>query len=188
MGKVYRSPSASQSRRQRTPGDVTKTRSCDHPGTVSEVGGDGSGAGETGSFASPSPASGRAAIPAPQGPVTGLSKVAGLIILLTALPWIAVGGDWLGIVDLVGLVIMVIAIVQLIAGIGILAGSEGARVIGIVYSFASGAGLLVGFRELLMAINDDTVFIDALTSAPGFVLYAYSFIVLWLRWRRPATT
>ena len=138
----------------------------------------------------PPGASAQAAIPVPQGPVTLLSKVAGLITLLSALPWIPVGSVWLGLVELapVGLGIMVIAIVQLLAGIGILRGSERARVTGIVYSLALGAAPLVGFREILMLISDDNVFVDALTSVPGFVLYAYSFIVLCLRWRRPATT
>ena len=149
--------------------------------------------------------------PARQGPVTLLSKFAGIIILLFGLGWTAIGalitfggavvstasdssafsqlGDALGgVIAGLGVVILVIAIVELLGGIGILLSKSWGRIIGITYSLIFGAG------SLLIAFGGGRAN-DATDAGPGvlifgltfFVLYAYSLVVLMARWRGPAT-
>lgn len=122
-------------------------RFCDYP-PVSEFGGDGSGAREPGSFASPRPASDQAAIPAPEGAVTRLSKLAGIVVGLSGLAATAVGGwalvdspsagSYSGIVQMLGIGILAIGLPALLAGIGILRGAGWGRGIGILYSLSLG--------------------------------------------------
>jgi hypothetical protein len=85
----------------------------------------------------------------PRGPVTRLSKVAGVIVLLLGLAvtayggygvvWSATSDSYLkGISILIASVVVVMGLPALLAGIGILRGAEWGRVIGIIYSLSLG--------------------------------------------------
>lgn len=140
--------------------------------------------------------SSQAVIPAPQGPVTGLSKVAGIIILLVGFGLTAVGGDawadpfgvqpqssrWIG--ELFGSILVVTGLPGLLTGIGILRGAEWGRVIGIIYS------VLFGLASFAWGINNRTGPDNRYTPLFGLalvLLFAYSAIVLIARWRGLAT-
>ena len=98
--------------------------------------------------APPPPGSGEAVIPAPQGPVTRLSKVAGILVGVTGLAATAFGGwaivdsasagSYAWLVQMIGFGILVIGLPALLAGIGILRGAEWGRGIGILYSLSLG--------------------------------------------------
>lgn len=165
-----------------------------------------------GSWAQPAPAGSQWVMPpAQQGPVTLLSKFAGIIILLFGLGWTAIGalitfggavvstasdnsafsqlGDAFGgVIAGLGIVILVIAIIELLGGIGILLSKSWGRIIGIAYSLIFGAG------SLLIALGGGRAS-DTTNAGPGvlifgvvcFVLYAYSLIVLMARWRGRVT-
>jgi hypothetical protein len=125
---------------------------------------------------------------APQGPVTRLSKVAGVIVVLVGLVLTALGaflvwvfhdgfssGSGIRFIALLGVGILVIGPPALLAGIGILRGKDWGRIIGIVYS------LLLVVLSLFFPLSID---IDV----PIFALSAYTLIVLIARWREPVTT
>lgn len=149
---------------------------------------------------------------AQRGPVTGLAKIAGLIILLFGLAWTALGviltlaggaakvgssstalPEFVnGIGDIVaglGIVILVVAVIELLGGIGILLSKEWGRIIGMIYSLIFGAGsvfiVLGGSRASSVS--------DSASSNGGFgalifglvflIGYLYSLVVLGVRWR-----
>lgn len=96
----------------------------------------------------PGPAWVQPAMRAPEGPVTRLSKVAGIVVGLSGLAVTAVGGwalvdspsagSYAGIVQMIGIGILVIGLPALFAGIGILRAAEWGRGIGIFYSLSLG--------------------------------------------------
>lgn len=145
------------------------------------------------------------------GPVTGLAKIAGIVILLFALFWGAIGalivfagglakfgssstnvaqfGDAVGnFIAGFGIVILVLAIIELIAGIGILMSKDWARVAGIVYALIFGFGSIFIALAGVGASNTDTS-----TGAAGagtlifglvfLIGYVYAIFALGLRWR-----
>ena len=89
-----------------------------------------------------------------------------------------------GIVTLIGIGTLMIAAPQLLGGIGILRGAEWGRRIAILCSVTFG---LNAFFLVDLTRREGNLLLVVLFGL-AFVLYAYSFIVLWLRWRRPATT
>jgi hypothetical protein len=127
--------------------------------------------------------------------VTGLSKLASIIVLLPGLALILWGGSTVlgffvsppesspGLSGLIGgIVFLVIGIAEVLAGIGILRGAEWGRRIGIFSSVIFGAVLLLYGASL----RSEWYFeLYVLIVAPVFVVYAYSAIVLTYRWRRP---
>jgi len=135
---------------------------------------------------------------APQGPVTRLSKVAGIIILLPGLGLTAYGGwfmaDPFGGPDLpsglegvlIGVGILVIGLCALLGGIGILRGAEWGRWIGIFCGVSFGLGSLafIGDIEAHIVARGEN-FLLTLLLRLAFVMFTYSAIVLMFRWRRP---
>ena len=166
-------------------------------------------------WAQPAPAQGWV-VPtaAPAGPVTGLAKLAGVVLLVFGLIWTGLGGliTFVGgaakvgssstalpefvnsVGDVVagfGIVILVIAIIEIIGAVGVLLSKGWGRVIGIIYSLIFGLGsvfiVLGGMRA-----NDvtDTSSGGTVTLVIGLVFligYVYALFTLGLRWRgRPA--
>ena len=144
------------------------------------------------------------------GPVTGLAKVAGIVILLFGLFWGAIGGlillaggltkagsgstsfaqfgDAVGnFIAGFGIVILVLAIIELIAGIGILMSKDWARVAGIVYSLIFGVGSIFIVLAGVGAGNADSgTGAAASTLVFGLVFlvgYLYALFALGMRWR-----
>jgi hypothetical protein len=142
------------------------------------------------------------------GPVTGLSKLGAVVLLLFGLLWTAIGvvfiaiggvarsafddaglrslGDVAGgVVIGVGIVILVIAVVEVLTGIFAWRGSGVARVLGVLY------GLFFGVGSLLIAISGERS--DAAANAAGAVVvllvfaiaYLYTVAVFIFRWRTP---
>jgi hypothetical protein len=145
---------------------------------------------------------------AQRGPVTGLAKLAGIIVLVFGLLWTAIGVliTFLGgaakvgssgtalpefvnsVGDVVagfGIVILVIAIVEVLGGIGVLMSKDWGRIIGIVYS------LLFGFGSVFIVIGGINA--SNVTDSGGLVTlviglvfligYLYSLFALGVRWR-----
>ena len=130
-----------------------------------------------------------------QGPVTRLSKVAGIIILFVGLGLTAYGGYgvvWSATSDsslkaisvFIASVVLVIGLPALIGGIGILRGAEWGRGIGILYSVSLG---LVSLDWTIANILGPGNFLSTLLFGLTFVLFCtYSAIELIARWRGPA--
>lgn len=147
---------------------------------------------------------------AQRGPVTGLAKLAGLILLVFGLLWTAIGalivvggaatkvgssgtyfadygGAFGDFIAGFGIVILIIAIVELIAGIGVLMSKEWGRIIGIAYA------LIFGFGSVFIVLggvgasgNNTTSSGGAVTLVIGlaFLLgYLFSLFALGVRWR-----
>ena len=148
---------------------------------------------------------------AQRGPVTGLAKIAGLIILLFGLAWTALGviltlaggaakvgssstalPEFVnGIGDVIaglGIVILVVAIIELLGGIGILLSKDWGRIIGIIYSLIFGAGSVFIVLGGSRASSDSDVAnnggFGALIFGLVFLIgYLYSLVILGIRWR-----
>lgn len=136
-----------------------------------------------------------------QGPVTRLSRVGGIAILLLGLALTDIGGHFVGyaaassptyagIGIFIGFAMVTIGIVEILAGIGILLSKTWGRFIGISCS------LLLGGVSFQLAVVDGSIaWKDAPTWLPAapnaivfgsvVVLYALSAITLMFRWRRP---
>ena len=142
------------------------------------------------------------------GPVSGLARIAGIVILLFGLFWGAIGGlilvagglakvgsgstsfaqfgDAVGnFIAGFGIVILVLAIIELIAGIGILMSKDWARVAGVVYALIFGVGSVFIVLGGVGASNTDT------NAGGGTVIfglvfligYIYALFALGMRWR-----
>ena len=154
--------------------------------------------------------------PATKGPVTGLARIAGLIVALVACVWIffgaiiIVGGaltkglfDNLGsgtdvsnavggAVAVFGIIILVLALIELAGGLGALFGKDWGRVISIIYALLFGiATLLIGLSALASGRGDSTISNGAMGGAVFFlahaIAYLFAAIVLVVRWRGRAT-
>ena len=169
-----------------------------------------------GGWAQPGPTATGWVVPvvAARGPVTGLAKIAGLILLVFGLLWTGigalfvlggaaakVGGSNAGIPGLgnavgdfiagFGIVILVIAVIEILGGIGVMLSREWGRIIGICYALIFGFGsvfIVAGGASANNVRADTTGGGVALVIGLVFLLgYAYALIVLMARWRGRAT-
>jgi hypothetical protein len=134
------------------------------------------------------------------GPVTGLAKIAGIVILLFALFWGAIGalilfagglakvgssssgvanvaqfGDAVGnFIAGFGIVILILAIIELIAGIGILMSKDWARVAGIVYALIFGFGSIFIVLGGVGASNSD---VNTGGAGAGTLIFGLVFLI-----------
>jgi hypothetical protein len=146
-----------------------------------------------------------------RGPVTGLSKIAAVILIINGILWtllwggvVALGAAAKGSLDsiggtafgdavggalaVVGIFFLVIAVLELLVGVGAWMGKEWGRIGGIVYSLFFGAVLLLSGLSALGARDSDT------NAAGGALIvlvfaaaYVYTLIVLAVRWRGRAS-
>jgi len=151
---------------------------------------------------------------AARGPVTGLAKIGGLIVLVFGLLWTGigalivlggaaakVGGNNAGIPGLgnavgdflagFGIVILVIAVVEILGGIGVLLSKEWGRIIAICYSLIFGLGsvfIVAGGANANNAVGETSGGTGALIVGLVFLVgYAYTLVVLMARWRGRAS-
>jgi hypothetical protein len=149
------------------------------------------------------------AMMAQRGPVTGLAKIGGIVLLLNGILWTLLWGavvvagvaakgyfDQLGTgvgdavggaIATVGVFFLVLAILELLVAIGVLMSKEWGRIGGIVYSLLFGAvTLLLGLGAFASRADTTTT---TNTAAGGVILlvfgvaYVYTLIVLAIRWR-----
>jgi hypothetical protein len=132
------------------------------------------------------------------GPVTRVSKSAGIVLLALGLGLVAYGGAFAasdhpglaaasrGVSLVIGMLIIVSGFPEVLVGIAILRGKEWGRSVGIVLS------VIFGVWTFLVAIGYTEVGINGIGDpgepiyAPAFAAYAYSLFVLLARWRGPA--
>lgn len=151
-------------------------------------------------------------MPAAKGPVTGLAKLGGLLLLLIGLLWAVVGGAFIaggallkGVLDVnslpgfgdafggalavIGIVLLVFAIVEILGGIGGLMGRDWARWIGVIYALIFGSfSLLILVSGSRASDVSDSGAVGALVFFLAHVIaYAYVLIIFIARWRGRAT-
>ena len=145
-----------------------------------------------------------------RGPVTGLAKIAGIVILLNGIVWTLfwgaatvlgvaakgyldnLGGSGVGdaiggAIATVGVFFLVVAILELLVGVGVLMSKEWGRIGGVVYSLIFGAVTLLIGLSAFGARSDSVDTSGAMTGGIIFLVlaigYIYSLIVLAMRWR-----
>ena len=149
--------------------------------------------------------------------MTGIARIAGLIVAVLACLWAVVGAIIIvggalskGVLDSVyngtdagnvvggffagiGIVVLVLALIELIGGLGALFGKDWGRVISIIYSLLFGvATILIGLSAIAGGRTTDTAVSSTSTTGGLFFLaqgiaYAFAAIVLMARWRGRAT-
>jgi hypothetical protein len=153
--------------------------------------------------------------PATKGAVTGLGRIAGLVISLIACIWIFFGAIIIvggavtkglfdnigsgtdvsnavgGAIAVFGIIILVLALIELAGGLGTLFGKDWGRVISIIYALLFGiATLLIGLSAFASSRND-AISSGATTGGLFFIAHAIAYIfvaiVLIVRWRGRAT-
>jgi hypothetical protein len=148
---------------------------------------------------------------AARGPVTGLSKIGAVILLINGILWtliwgavVALGAAAKGSLDsmggtafgdavggalaAVGIFFLVIAVLELLVGVGAWMGKEWGRIGGIVYSLLFGGVLLFSGLSALGARSDAANATGGALILLAFAAaYIYTLIVLAVRWRGRAT-
>jgi hypothetical protein len=149
---------------------------------------------------------------AARGPVTGLARIAAVILIANGVLWtlfwgaiVVLGaaakgsldsfggtsfGDTVGgAIAAVGIFFLVIAILELLVGVGSWMGKEWGRIGGIVYSLLFGGVLLLsGLSALGAGSNGTNTAGGALIILALAAAYIYTLIVLAVRWRGRAIT
>jgi hypothetical protein len=147
--------------------------------------------------------------------VTGLARVAGLVISLIACVWIffgaiiIVGGTLTkgmfdsigsgtdvsnavgGAIAVFGIIILVLALIELAGGLGTLFGKDWGRVISIIYALLFGVATLLIALSAFASTRNEAISGTATGGALFFLVHAIAYlfaaIVLVMRWRGRAT-